>query len=54
MRSWQRSIGYVPQNIYLSDDTVAANIAFGLDANEIDFETIEKASKIANIHTTLL
>ena len=27
-RSWQRSIGYVPQNIYLSDDTIAANIAF--------------------------
>ena len=31
VRSWQRSIGYVPQHIYLSDDTVAANIAFGVD-----------------------
>ena len=28
-KSWQRSIGYVPQEIYLSDDTIAANIAFG-------------------------
>jgi ABC-type multidrug transport system fused ATPase/permease subunit len=31
-RSWQRSIGYVPQHIYLSDDTVAANIAFGVES----------------------
>ena len=28
-RAWQKSIGYVPQHIYLSDDTIAANIAFG-------------------------
>ena len=27
-KSWQRCTGYVPQNIYLSDDTVSANIAF--------------------------
>ena len=31
-RSWQRYIGFVPQHIYLSDDTVAANIAFGMNA----------------------
>ena len=49
-RAWQRSIGYVPQNIYLSDDTVAANIAFGLDSNDINQEAVEKASKIANLH----
>ena len=30
-RSWQRNIGYVPQHIYLSDDTVASNIAFGIE-----------------------
>ena len=29
-RSWQRSIGYVPQHIFLSDDTIASNIAFGV------------------------
>ena len=29
-KSWQRSIGYVPQNIYLADDTIAANIALSL------------------------
>ena len=49
-RAWQRSIGYVPQYIYLSDDTVEANIAFGIDSKDINFEAIEKASKIANLH----
>jgi ATP-binding cassette, subfamily B, bacterial PglK len=49
-RSWQRSIGYVPQHIYLSDDTVAANIAFGSDSQNIDQEAVEKASKLANLH----
>jgi len=50
VRSWQKSIGYVPQNIYLADDTVAANIAFGIKSSEINFKNIEKASKMANIH----
>jgi len=49
-RSWQKSIGYVPQHIYLSDDTIAANIAFGVDANVINQKTIEKVAKIANLH----
>jgi ABC-type bacteriocin/lantibiotic exporter with double-glycine peptidase domain len=47
---WQRSIGYVPQQIYLSDDTIAANIAFGSDANKIDQGAVERAAKIANLH----
>tara|TARA_Y100000768_G_scaffold138047_3_gene102836 strand:- start:4452 stop:6224 length:1773 start_codon:yes stop_codon:yes gene_type:complete len=50
IRSWQRMIGYVPQHIYLSDDSVAANIAFGVDTDEIDQKAVEKASKIANLH----
>lgn len=49
-RAWQLSIGYVPQNIYLSDDTIAANIAFGTDAMDINYMAIEKAAKIANLH----
>ena len=48
--SWQRSIGYVPQHIYLSDDTVAANIAFGQETSDISEDKIHKASKIANLH----
>ncbi len=49
-RSWQRSIGYVPQQIYLSDNTIAANIAFGVDPKDINYNLIEKTSKIANLH----
>jgi len=50
LKSWQRSIGYVPQNIYLIDDTIAANIAFGVNAKHINQLAVEKASKIANLH----
>ena len=49
-QSWQRTIGYVPQHIYLSDDTVAANIAFGLNPGDINKEEIQKVSKIASLH----
>ena len=40
----------MPQQIYLSDDTVAANIAFGVDTKDINLEAVERASKIANLH----
>jgi ABC-type multidrug transport system fused ATPase/permease subunit len=50
IRAWQRSIGYVPQNIYLTDDTVAANIAFGNLNEEINLEAVERAAKIADLH----
>jgi len=49
-RAWQRAIGYVPQQIYLADDTVAANIAFGIQAKDIDQASVESAAKIANLH----
>ena len=42
--------GYVPQHIYLADDTIAANIAFGTKLKNINHEAVEKASKIANLH----
>jgi ABC-type multidrug transport system fused ATPase/permease subunit len=49
-RAWQKLIGYVPQQIYLSDDTVSANIAFGKEPNNVNHEMVEKVSKIANLH----
>jgi len=49
LRSWQRTIGYVPQQIYLIDDTIAANIAFGLDEKEIKQDWVEKACRNANL-----
>ena len=50
LRAWQRYIGYVPQRIYLSDTTIAANIAIGEEYNKINYKTVEKVSKIANLH----
>lgn len=50
VRNWQKSIGYVPQHIYLTDDTIAANIAFGQYHKDINQSAIEDASKIANLH----
>ncbi len=50
VRAWQRSIGYVPQHIYLSDDTIASNIAFGVNPKDINQDAVEIASKIANLH----
>ena len=50
IRAWQSIIGYVPQQIYLADDTVAANIAFGVESQNINQDYVEKASKIANLH----
>lgn len=49
-KNWQKSIGYVPQQIFLADDTVAANIAFGVDPKNIDIQNVERAAKIANLH----
>ena len=47
--SWQRNLGYVPQHIYLSDDTVARNIAFGIPDEYIDMDRIMRAARVANI-----
>ena len=53
-KNWQKSIGYVPQHIYLSDDSIAANIAFGIEPKKIDQNLVEKASKIANLDNFML
>jgi ABC-type multidrug transport system fused ATPase/permease subunit len=49
-RSWQKMLGYVPQQIYLTDDTVAANIAFGVKFDDIDWDALYRAAEIANLH----
>jgi len=51
IRNWQRNIGYVPQQIYLSDNTVTNNIAFGIPEESINIEQIKQVAKIANIDT---
>ena len=46
---WQKNLGYVPQAIFLANDTVARNIAFGLTDEEIDREAVAKAARAASI-----
>jgi len=54
VRAWQKSIGYVPQQIFLADDTVAANIAFGIEHKYIDQVAVERAAKISNLHNFVI
>ena len=50
LRAWQRGIGYCPQAVLLLDDTVASNIAFGIDPDRIEPARLERAARIAGIH----
>ena len=50
LRAWQNSIGYVPQDIYLYDDTLVRNIAFGRDERDIDRDAVIAAAKLAHLH----
>jgi ABC-type multidrug transport system fused ATPase/permease subunit len=52
--SWQDSIGYVPQHIYLLDESIASNIAFGIDLENIDFELIENCLKQVDLYDFIL
>jgi ABC-type multidrug transport system fused ATPase/permease subunit len=49
VRAWQRSIAHVPQSIYLSDSTLAENIAFGVSREKIDLERVRNAARQAQI-----
>lgn len=50
LKQWQSQIGYIPQFIYLVDDTLAQNIAFGIPKDQINMQAIIKATKLAQIH----
>ena len=50
MRNWQAALGYVPQHIFLADQSVAANIALGLLPEEIDMKAVIRAAEMANLH----
>jgi ATP-binding cassette, subfamily B, bacterial PglK len=47
---WQSNLGYVPQQIYLCDDTLTRNVAFGVPDHEIDMDAVMRATRIANLH----
>ena len=54
LRSWQDTLGYVPQQIFLSDDSIAANIAFGLAPEARDRKAIEQAARLAELHDFII
>lgn len=53
-KSFQQIIGYVPQNVYLNDMSVAQNIAIGVQEEKIDYKILQKAAKAACIHNTII
>lgn len=50
MDAWHRMLGYIPQTIYLSDDTIRNNIAFGIKEEDIDDAAINEALKKAQLY----
>lgn len=48
-RAWRRQVGYVPQQIYLLDDTITANVAFGIPGGQVDLARVEAACEAASI-----
>jgi len=49
IRAWQGTIAHVPQSIYLSDNTLAENIAFGVPLEDIDMDRVQQAAQQAQI-----
>jgi len=53
LSGWQKSIGYIPQSIFLNDDTLRRNIAFGLPEDEIDENKVLRAVELAQLNKLL-
>ena len=49
IKNWQKKIGYVPQSLYLIDDTILNNIAFGIPKDEINYEQFQSAIRLAQL-----
>jgi len=54
LRAWQSTLGYVPQQIFLTDDSIAANIALGVPPDGIDMAAVERAARIAELHDLIV
>ncbi|MDB2449690.1 ABC transporter ATP-binding protein/permease [Pseudomonadales bacterium] len=52
-QSWQRNIAHVPQTIFLADDTIEANIAFGVPSDEVDCHRVKKVAIDARLDTII-
>lgn len=49
LRKWRSGIGYVPQEIFLRDESIAANIAFGVNPKHVDMEQVRRVAEVAQI-----
>lgn len=49
VQQWQRAIGYIPQTVFHSDDSILCNIAFGVDDADIDGARVERALAAARL-----
>lgn len=54
VKQWQNNIAYVPQDVFLFDDTVAQNISLGQTRGEINMERLVEAAKVADIHNFIV
>ncbi len=52
--SWQKQIGYIPQHIFLADNSIRNNIAFGIDESEIDDVKIWDAIRLSQLESLIL
>ena len=47
---WQQNIGYVSQDVFLTDDTIASNVAFGISEEQVSISSVNSALKQAQLH----
>jgi ABC-type multidrug transport system fused ATPase/permease subunit len=53
VRAWQSRIGYVPQSPFIADDTLRANVAFGVAREQIDDDWVRECLRLAHLETLL-
>lgn len=53
LRSWQNTIGFVAQNIFLSEGSIAENVAFGIPKDEINFDQVNKALDLSHLNNLI-
>jgi ABC-type multidrug transport system fused ATPase/permease subunit len=53
LAAWRKQIGYIPQSIYLRDDTIVRNVAFGVPESHIDIRAVERAIDLAGLESVI-
>lgn len=53
-RTWQNTIGFVPQSIFLTEGTISENVAFGIPKKDIDLDKVNKALTLAHLNELVL